>query len=356
MFNQSALQSFYKTHFQTLKKIENLRSNLELRFYNSETAINGILLSALTDVPCLLFGPPGVAKSKLIRSFCEMVGVQSSDDPTARTYFEYLLTPFTEPTELFGSFRLQQDGEGGQALIRIETGMLHKCRVAFLDEVFNGSSAILNSLLAMMNEGKFHDRGEIKHSNLEMIFGATNDLPNSDALNAVFDRFVIRTHMDNTDRLPDAFKSYLTKAMFTQKDIGDKERYDDLLLDLGKLREDYESREKSNKNNKMLFDFDTEDAGRFLENLTYVTDLAGSLKLGTFSNRRVYQLIRALCMQRLMRAARGGSLGSAELAMDEYEIIWTHFLDVGRPIRENERIQFETLPNMPAMVGTDHEN
>ena len=364
MFNKFTLSDFYLRHQSTLKRLEVVRGHLESRIFNGETAINAIFLAALTDVPCLLFGPPGVAKSKLIRNFCEITGVSNSDSAKDRKYFEYLLSPFTEPTELFGSFRLQKVDSGEQQLVRVETGMLHKCEVAFLDEVFNGSSAILNSLLALINEGKFHDRGEIKNSNLKLIFGATNDLPKSDDLRAVFDRFVVRAYMDNTEPDSVEYRKYFDRAFSAQRSFTTKECDYKLLGDIQAMREDYLELERATDRKKSLFDLESEEGRKFLGNLSYIVEncrggQGRASALGTFSNRRVFQMLRALTMQRLMRAAREGGITGASgikqvgatLSMDDYRIIWTHFLDIDKPASNDVVSKMLDMPNVPMTSG-----
>ncbi len=358
MFNTAALSKFFTKHKSTLKRLEKVRGHLESRIYNGETAINAIFLAALTDVPCLLFGPPGVAKSKLIRNFCEITGVSNAEAAEERKYFEYLLTPFTEPTELFGSFRLQKTEAGGQQLMRVETGMLHNCEVAFLDEVFNGSSAILNSLLALINEKRFHDRGEIKKSRLKLIFGATNDLPTSESLRAVFDRFVVRAYMDNVEPEAVEYRKYFDSAFKAQRNFTPKECDYELLDDIQILRDDYLALEKGNDPKKSLFDFDSEEGRKFLENLGYIVDncrggLGRANAYGSFSNRRVFQMLRALTMQRLMRAARQGSVigGGAPLIREDYSIIVAHFLDVKEPLPSTEVDKLLDLPNGQVITG-----
>lgn len=364
MFNKRALSQFFLKHQKTLNRLEKVRGHLEGRIFEGETAINAIFLAALTDVPCLLFGPPGVAKSKLIRNFCEITGVSKSETAEDRKYFEYLLSPFTEPTELFGSFRLQKNGTGEQQLMRVETGMLHKCEVAFLDEVFNGSSAILNSLLALINEGKFHDRGEIKQSNLKLIFGATNDLPTSDSLRAVFDRFVVRAYMDNAKPEAVEYRNYLERAFSAQRSFTARENDYELLDDIQVLREEYLELEKGTDRKKSLFDLKSDEGRKFLENLSYIVEncrggQGRASALGTFSNRRVFQMLRALTMQRLMRAAREGGLTGksgitgtgAALSMDDYRIIWTHFLDIDKPASNDVVSKMLDMPNVPMTSG-----
>lgn len=89
-----------------------------------------------------LYGPPGTAKSAIVRQLAKCISGGKN--------FEYLLTRFTEPNEIFGPFdiRLLKEGE-----LKTNTeGMMPEASVVFLDEIFNANSAILNSLLMALNE------------------------------------------------------------------------------------------------------------------------------------------------------------------------------------------------------------
>jgi MoxR-like ATPase len=117
--------------------------------------------------------------------------------------FDYLLTRFTEPNELFGPFDIRKlrDGE----LLTNTEGMLPEASLVFLDELLNANSAILNSLLVALNERLFRRGKETRPLAALMFVGASNHLPEDDALQALFDRFLLRVHCGNVpgERLPD---------------------------------------------------------------------------------------------------------------------------------------------------------
>jgi MoxR-like ATPase len=121
--------------------------------------------------------------------------------------FDYLLTRFTEPNELFGPFDIRKlrDGE----LQTNTEGMLPEASLVFLDELLNANSAILNSLLVALNERVFRRGKETRPLAALMFVGASNHLPEDDALNALFDRFLLRVHSDNVpgERLPDVLQA-----------------------------------------------------------------------------------------------------------------------------------------------------
>jgi MoxR-like ATPase len=133
-----------------------------------------------------ILGPPGTAKSALVNQLAARL--------EGRT-FDYLLTRFTEPNELFGPFDIRKLREG--ELQTNTEGMLPEASLVFLDELLNANSAILNSLLVALNERVFRRGKETRPLAALMFVGASNNLPEDDALQALFDRFLLRVHCDN---------------------------------------------------------------------------------------------------------------------------------------------------------------
>jgi MoxR-like ATPase len=140
-----------------------------------------------------LLGPPGTAKSALVHELALRMEGRS---------FDYLLTRFTEPNELFGPFDLRRLREG--ELVTNTEGMLPEASLVFLDELLNANSAILNSLLLALNERLFRRGKESRRMKALMFVGASNRLPEDDALKALFDRFLLRVRSDNVapEQLP----------------------------------------------------------------------------------------------------------------------------------------------------------
>lgn len=151
----------------------------------------GICLVARENA--FLLGPPGTAKSAIIRQLNSCIDGGKN--------FEYLLTRFTEPNELFGPFDIRKLKEGD--LVTNTEGMLPEASMVFLDEIFNANSAILNSLLMALNEKIFRRGKETMHLPALMFVGASNLLPEDEALNALLDRFLVRIQCGyvDTDRL-----------------------------------------------------------------------------------------------------------------------------------------------------------
>ncbi len=162
---------------------------LKRRFVGRDEVIDLIALAVVSGEHLFLHGPPGTAKSALIRRFAGAVQGR---------YFEYLLTRFSEPNEVFGPIDLVRLREGTVATVT--TGMLPEAEFVFLDELFNANSAILNNLLSVLNERVYRRGAEVHSLPLLSLFSASNHLPEDDALRALFDRFLIRCHVDNLKR------------------------------------------------------------------------------------------------------------------------------------------------------------
>ncbi len=136
-----------------------------------------------------LMGPPGTAKSALVHDLARRLDGQA---------FDYLLTRFTEPNELFGPFDIRKLREG--ELVTNVEGMLPEASLVFLDELLNANSAVLNSLLLVLNERVFRRGRETRSLPLLMAVGASNHLPEDEALGALFDRFLVRVPCLNVEQ------------------------------------------------------------------------------------------------------------------------------------------------------------
>ncbi|KPC53760.1 AAA family ATPase [Amantichitinum ursilacus] len=170
-----------------ISELQHAADHLRASMHSATTGLVGreqlaelIVLAAVAQEHLLVVGPPGTAKSAVVRRVAQTLG---------GNYFEYLLGRFTEPSELFGPVNLQKLREG-----TVETdvsGMLPEADIAFLDEVFLGSTAILNTLLGILNERRFRRGHTQLHCPLRVCVAAANGLPDDEALAAFGDRFLI---------------------------------------------------------------------------------------------------------------------------------------------------------------------
>lgn len=147
-----------------------------------------LALAAVAGQHVLVLGPPGTAKSALVRRFSKAFSARR---------FEYLLGRFTEPSELFGPVDLVALREG-RVLTRTE-GMLPEAEFAFLDEVFLGSTAILNTLLGLLNERRFRRGHDVVDVPLRLCVGASNERPGGPELAAFADRFALTAYVEPID-------------------------------------------------------------------------------------------------------------------------------------------------------------
>jgi MoxR-like ATPase len=169
-------------------RLAQLARALQGRFLGKDEVIRLLIIASIAGEHAVLIGPPGTAKSALIRSFARMLHAG---------YFEYLLTRFTEPNEIFGPVDIRAFREGRYE--RRTEGMLPEAEIVFLDEVFKSNSAILNALLTLLNERRYTSGGHVIRCPLLSAFGASNEVPGDETLTAIYDRFILRIRNDNLD-------------------------------------------------------------------------------------------------------------------------------------------------------------
>ncbi|HEY2344090.1 MAG TPA: AAA family ATPase, partial [Chthoniobacteraceae bacterium] len=210
---------------------------LKQSFVGKDEIIDLLGLCLVGGENLFLLGPPGTAKTAIVHELAARLEGRS---------FDYLLTRFTEPNELFGPFDLRKLREG--ELLTNTEGMLPEASLVFLDELLNANSAILNSLLLALNERLFRRGKESRRLKALMFIGASNRLPEDDALKALFDRFLLRVRSDNVP--PEQLRAVLDAGWKLQRTEGPRTatlHFEDVetlqqlipLVDLGEIRGAY---------------------------------------------------------------------------------------------------------------------
>ncbi|HEX6923641.1 MAG TPA: AAA family ATPase [Bacillales bacterium] len=170
--------------FDKLMKIKN---GLNGKFFEREEVVEALIIALLSRQHMLLIGPAGTAKSALSAELAKIV--------QGAGYYQWLLTRFTTPEELFGPLSLKELENG--IYKRNTADKMPEAHLVFLDEIFKSNSAILNSLLTLINERIFYNNGSPVPVPLMTIVGSSNEYPEEDeGLEALFDRFLLRFELD----------------------------------------------------------------------------------------------------------------------------------------------------------------
>ncbi|AKU79595.1 AAA family ATPase [Spiroplasma turonicum] len=186
------------------ERIEKLIKEVSYQVYEKETIFKLAMLALLGEESIFLLGKPGIAKSLISRRMKFVIA--------GGTNFEYLMSKFSTPEEIYGpiDLRLLKDGK----YVRVIDGYLPSANIGFLDEIWKAGPSIQNTLLTIINEKIFRNGGVDIKVPLKLLISASNELPaEGEGLEALFDRFIIRyiavglTEKENFEQLLDGESS-----------------------------------------------------------------------------------------------------------------------------------------------------
>jgi len=295
------------------ERIRSALDRLKSLYHGKDTLIDLLAVPAVAREPLLVLGPPGTGKSDLISRWCSLLGLRGDEqNPSAREegYFEYLLTTFTEPNELFGPVDIAALREGS-GFHRKGEGMLQNARLAFLDEIFRANSAILNSLLTILNERRYYEGGRAYPVPLITLYAASNSMPLSGELTALLDRFPLRILSESVGTRPEDLRAMLDRGwqMETSGEMGPSPAcLNDLLLIAEAVQQIFKgalqaAEEGAGENGGGSFPC----LGRYLK----IVRAIRAEKVCPISDRNVVKLVRVLASAALL---------SGSLRIEEYHL------------------------------------
>ncbi len=201
-----------------LERFKQLLGEMNRGIYEKETEISLSLLAALAGESIILLGPPGVAKSMVARQLKTAFRDAQS--------FEYLMSRFSTPDEIFGPVSIQKL-KTSDTYERAMEGYLPTADVVFLDEIWKAGPAIQNTLLTVINEKIFRNGNREMHLPLKLLVAASNELPaKGEGLEALWDRFVIRIE-SRPIKLEKNFRAMLLES---HADFADNADFSDLKI------------------------------------------------------------------------------------------------------------------------------
>ncbi|NFA59359.1 AAA family ATPase [Clostridium sporogenes] len=193
------IDSFYESG---LKKINFIEKELNDFFVEREEVIKDALRALVIGQHMFLYGPPGTGKSLLVYNICKRID--------GARYFQWLLNKTSDPAEILGPYSIKAMEQ--DKFLRKTSGKLPEAHIAFIDEIWKSNEPTLNILLPLLNEKIFYNDGKAIKVPLVSMFCASNEIPDDESLNALYDRIIFRDYLGyvkDTDNKLKMFKNYI---------------------------------------------------------------------------------------------------------------------------------------------------
>ncbi len=205
--NERRHTSRVETSFRSsIEKIREAYLKMQSMFYKLEDEITGIFISLLSRENYVLIGPPGTGKTTLIYTLSKLLNAK---------WFYRQLTKFTDLEEILGPIDIAELLKG--RVVRIYANSIVESDLALLDEIFNASSAILNTLLSILNERVIYDGDKVIPVKTWTVYASSNRVPEDEELQALYDRFPLRSFLNYAT--PEETENLIVKGWLLRREL-----------------------------------------------------------------------------------------------------------------------------------------